>query len=72
MIYQSHHVVNVQEGALSNNPEPQVQEAVAHPWVMDDGARIHPEEAAQVPPAQIQIPRDQTGLETKYPNLSML
>jgi hypothetical protein len=58
MIYQSHHAVNAQGGALSNNPELQVQGAVAHPGVMDDGARIHLEEAAQVPPAQIQILTD--------------
>jgi hypothetical protein len=37
---------------------------------MDDGARIHPEEAVRVPPAQIQILTDQTDLEMRYPDLS--
>jgi hypothetical protein len=72
MSYLSHHAVNIQGGAVSNDPQPQYQEVVAYPAVMDNGARIHLEGAAPVPPAQTLILTDQTDLGMRYSDLSIL
>jgi hypothetical protein len=70
--YLSLNKVNIQEGAPSDDPSPQIQEAAAHPGVMDNSTEIHLKEAALVPPAQIHILTDQTTLEMRYPDLSVV
>jgi hypothetical protein len=60
MIYYHHPIANIQEGALFNDPEPQVQGEVAYLGVLDNRVGTHLEEAARVPPALTQSQTDHT------------